>query len=211
MVERNIHPFDKPNNWTSLTNAYDWLGYDLRHVPGALRTIRKDRGEGADFSSERMLCLGAGQADQELAVANQLGIPHENVVLLDLHFSEAANDRIALEAPSSTRVEQGLFSYLQKPDGVRFSIVTTFGLFDVLNGEHLDEFLRLAPNVLSDNALVFAFSQEVDLGVHGDKGPKEERIIKLASEHGLLRLGVGNFPYEFKFNRSQQEPEEPNS
>lgn len=105
--------------------------------------------------TETLLALGAGQAYPELALARIAQIPLQSVTLLDVEFSSRARRRIATVAPEATLIETGLFSYLQNPDGNRYSLVTTFGLHDVLRGENVEEFFRLLPNVLADSAIVF--------------------------------------------------------
>src|SRR4051812_33552589 len=102
-----------------------------------------------------MLGLGAGQGYPELSLAELMGIPHDSVVLLDRKFGAAARDRLARVASSVTLIEQGLFTYLQNPDGKKYSLVTTFGMHDALGSDNMDEFFRLLPNVLVDFAVVF--------------------------------------------------------
>ena len=85
-------------------------------------SIRFERGRFAGpLSSELILCLGAGQAYPELDLVGELGIPHQNVVLLDRRFSNEARKRFQALAPQATIVESGMFSYLQSAEGMQFS------------------------------------------------------------------------------------------
>lgn len=146
-------------------------------VGNMLATAREQK----PISAEVMIGMGAGQAYPELDLARIAGIPSQNVFLLDRVFSTTARERIATVAPESKLIESGVFSFLQNPDGNRFTLVTTFGLHDVLKGKNVEEFFRLIPNCLDDSAVVFL----QHLGFRFD--PR-----KIAAKYGFRALSKSN-------------------
>jgi hypothetical protein len=166
-------------------DGMDDLGKKSRFGETIAASIKRKRALLSINRPETLLCLGAGQAYPELELVEKLAIPHENVVLLDRRFSELAKDRIATKAPQATLIESGLFTYLQEAEGRSFSLVTGFGLHDVLLEDiSLKEFFRLIPRILEDSAIVFV--QHVF---------PDETIIPAAAKHGLAP--VLDNPYFF--------------
>jgi len=128
---------------------------------------------------ETLLCLGAGQAYPELALVEALEIPYQNVTLVDKHFSYSAKNRLVEAAPEATLVEDGMFSYLERSNEKRFSLVTTFGLHDVIIKENIDEFLKLLTGVIDNSAIVFI--QHKILPAKVIETAKKYRLIPLLS------------------------------
>ncbi len=146
-----------------------------------------------DFSQAEMLGLGAGQAHAELELAQKLGIPFEKVTLLDRRFSEHARRRIDRVAPGSTAIEQGMFSFLSNPDNKKYSLITTFGLHDAIDRYNKEEFLRLAPNVMTEGGILlltsFAFPGKP--------------TVEMARKYGLI--APGSFDQDLLFRYLPQE------
>jgi hypothetical protein len=147
-----IHELDRIRHWG---DGYDDVNKDFPTWPQTVEMLIRRHGTPPITPENPMLGLGAGQGYPELSLAELMGIPHDSVVLLDRAFGEVARDRLARVAPSVPLIEQGLFTYLQNPDGRKYSLVTTFGMHDALGKDNIEEFFRLLPNVLVECAVVF--------------------------------------------------------
>lgn len=124
---------------------------------------------------DRVLCLGAGTAYPELEFARALGIPASGVILLDKSFASQVLLKIKERAPGVTIIETGLYTFMRDFCGVRFPLITGFGLHDVLkNLPKLDEFFRLLPGVLLDGGVVYT----------GNSAPPEG-TVDVAARYGF--------------------------
>lgn len=167
-----LHELDRINH---IGDWRDDLNRELTGFGFVASVIRRQRTLLGLGNPETLLSLGAGQAYPELELADTLAIPHRNIVLLDRYFSFKARDRLAKVAPEATLIESGLYSYLTSVNVGRFSVVTGFGLHDVLAAnESLEEFLRILPRVLDNSGIAFLPH------LHPDK-----TIIPAAARHGL--------------------------
>ena len=144
--------------------------------------IMLERSRTGFHTSETVLCLGAGQAYPELQLINSLKIPHENAVFLDRNFSLQARKRLGRLAPKAKLVESGMFAYLEGAQGEHFSLVTTFGLHDVLaDRATFEKFLTLIPGVLDKSAIAVI--------LHSFGGAE---AISMAYKHSLAPV-LGNY------------------
>ncbi len=144
--------------------------------------IKDARAVSSVHNPELLLCLGAGQGYPELELIEALEIPYQNVTLLDRQFSTTVKDRLTKAAPEATLIESGMFSYLESAKGKHFSLVTAFGLHDVITKETVDEFLRLITGVTDSSAIVFIQHKILPT-----------IVIETVKRHGFVPLLSGPF------------------
>lgn len=179
-----LHELDLVSHWG---DDYDDVSKDSSYAEIVAQELRLLNSVSRITPEHPMLGLGVGQGYQEVKLAEILGVSQESVVLLDRNFSPTARERLARVVPNATLIERGMFSYLNNPDGRRYSLVTTFGLHDVLRGYMAEEFFRFLPNVLADSAMVFFIST-----------PMEPRATRRAAMYGFTPVTPNNFVFEFK-------------
>ncbi len=93
------------------------------------RKLKRELQQGGRELPENMryLALGVGQAQPELAFAEALEIPMENITLVDKQFSPDAVQRLTEKSFTGTKLEQDMFEALEKPIEDKYGIVTLFG------------------------------------------------------------------------------------
>lgn len=152
----------------------------------------------------QLLGLGAGEANPECSLADQLEIPYTNVTLVDKSpsvpdtpiFRDTPEDIAYVterhgkhRAAVNYLTGRGIFHYLESPDRRDFSVVTLIGTEYLFNDpEAMQDLIKELPNVLLQNAFVC---------IYPDGGNNPERAW---IENGFEK--VENLGPSYDYNKS---------
>lgn len=100
------------------------------------------------------LFLGSGSAGAEMELADKLAMTHDNVHLLDKNYIGDLKARTESSFPNVKFIKDGIFTYLSKPNFIKFDLITLIGLEYVLDSQSISDLVPLLPRVLNPNGIV---------------------------------------------------------